>query len=106
MGVWGESGGDFLDIESRAGPQNSRTKKPPCYAPKIFSSIKMLATNRKKVFFTVRSGKKGFFISKTTNFRRFLGIFVWEKYLRVQNDLGGYICERELTDNQSSCRCE
>lgn len=68
MGVWGESGGDFLDIESRAGPQNSRTKKPPCYAPKMFSSIKMLATNRKKVFSRVRSGKKNKFYRENGRF--------------------------------------
>ena len=59
---------DFLDIESRAGPQNSRTKKPPCYAPKIFSSIKMLATNRKKVFSRVRSGKKNKFYRENGRF--------------------------------------
>lgn len=65
---WGKVGGDFLDIESRAGPQNSRTKKPPCYAPKNISSIKMLATNRKKVFFTVRSGKKNKFYRENGRF--------------------------------------
>ena len=45
-GKWGR----FLDIESRAGPQNSRTKNRPVTPPKIFSSIKMLATNRKRFF--------------------------------------------------------